>query len=134
MENGDRHAGRMVCTRAPAVKMRLVGFARMRTFAEFWPFYLREHSRPTTRTLHFVGTTLSLLLLASALALRSGGFVLAALVCGYAFAWAGHFFVEHNRPATFKYPLWSFAADWKMWALTLTGRLDAELRRAGVRG
>jgi len=75
----------------------------MRTFAEFWPFYLREHSRPATRALHFAGTTLSLLLLASAVALRSGRFVLMAIVCGYAFAWVGHFFVEHNRPATFKY-------------------------------
>jgi len=106
---------------------------RMQTFAEFWPFYLREHSRPATRTLHLAGTTLSLLLLVSALALRSGWLVLAALVCGYAFAWVGHFFVEHNRPATFKYPLWSFAADWKMWALAFRGRLGAELARAGVK-
>jgi hypothetical protein len=105
----------------------------MQTFAEFWPFYLREHSRAATRSLHFAGTTLSLFLLACALALRSGRLVLAALVCGYAFAWVGHFFVEHNRPATFKYPLWSFAADWKMWALTLTGRLGPELQRAGVK-
>ena len=84
----------------------------MQTFAEFWPFYLREHSRLATRALHFAGTTLSLLLIVSAAALRSGRLVLMALVCGYAFAWAGHFFVEHNRPATFKHPLWSFAADW----------------------
>ena len=105
----------------------------MRTFAEFWPFYLREHSRPLTRTLHLVGTSLSLVLLASAAAMRSGRFLILALVCGYAFAWVGHFFVEHNRPATFKYPLWSFAADWKMWALALTGRLKPELERAGVK-
>jgi len=105
----------------------------MRTFAEFWPFYLREHSQPLTRTLHLVGTTLSLLLLVSALAARSGRLAILAVVCGYAFAWVGHFFVEHNRPATFKYPLWSFAADWKMWALTLSGRLGPELERAGVK-
>jgi len=105
----------------------------MRTFAEFWPFYLREHSRPATRTLHLVGTTLSLLLLASAAALRSGRLILLAVVCGYAFAWVGHFFVEHNRPATFKYPLWSLAADWKMWLLAITGRLAPELHRAGVK-
>jgi hypothetical protein len=105
----------------------------MRTFADFWPFYLREHSRPATRALHLVGTSLSLLLLVSGAALRSGRFVVLALVCGYAFAWVGHFFVEHNRPATFKYPLWSFAADWKMWALALTGRLGPELHRAGLK-
>src|SRR6266853_2329580 len=105
----------------------------VQTFAEFWPYYLREHSRPATRALHFVGTTLSLLLVLSAIALRRPALVLAALVCGYAFAWVGHFFVEHNRPATFKYPLWSFRADFKMWALALTGRLGAELQRAGVK-
>ncbi|HYS10410.1 MAG TPA: DUF962 domain-containing protein [Myxococcales bacterium] len=105
----------------------------MQTFAEFWPFYLREHSRPATRRLHFVGTTLSLLLLASAAALHSGGLVVVAIAAGYAFAWVGHFFVEHNRPATFKYPLWSLAADWKMWGLALTGRLGPELNRAGVK-
>jgi hypothetical protein len=105
----------------------------MQTFAEFWPFYLREHSRPATRKLHFAGTTLSLVLLIAAVALRNGWLVLAALVCGYAFAWVGHFFVEHNRPATFKYPLWSFAADWKMWALAFRGRLASELQRAGVK-
>jgi len=104
----------------------------VQTFAEFWPYYLREHSRPATRALHFVGTTLSLLLVFSAIALRRPALVLAALVCGYAFAWVGHFFVEHNRPATFKYPLWSFAADWKMWALAFRGRLGPELRRAGL--
>ena len=102
----------------------------MRTFEEFWPDYLREHSRPATRALHVVGTTVSLLLFLSALALRAPGLILVALICGYAFAWAGHFFVEHNKPATFKYPLWSFAADWKMWALALRGRLGPELQRA----
>ena len=105
----------------------------MKTFAEFWPFYLREHSKSLTRTLHLAGTTLSLLLLALAAGLRTGWLVLAALASGYAFAWVGHFLVEHNRPATFKYPLWSFAADWKMWALSLIGRLQPELDRAGVK-
>jgi len=104
----------------------------MRTFAEFWPFYLREHSRKATRALHLAGTTCSLLLLLVAIGLRDGWLVLAALVCGYAFAWVGHFFVEHNKPATFKHPLWSFAADWKMWALAVVGQLDHELQQAGV--
>jgi hypothetical protein len=104
----------------------------MSTFEEFWPFYLREHSRPATRALHLAGTTLSLLIAVSAIALQRPALLLAALVCGYAFAWAGHFFVEHNRPATFKYPLWSFRADFRMWALALSGRLGPELQRAGV--
>jgi hypothetical protein len=53
-------------------------------------------------------------------------------LCGYGFAWTGHFFVEHNRPATFQYPFWSLAADWKMWGMILTGRMKTELRRLNV--
>ena len=105
----------------------------MKTFQEFWPFYLGEHSRPVTRRLHFVGSTAGLLLAGSAIATRSGALALAALVSGYAFAWIGHFGFEKNRPATFKHPLWSFLADWKMFALAVTGRLDAELQRLAVR-
>jgi hypothetical protein len=106
---------------------------RIRTFAEFWPYYLGEHRRPGTRMLHLVGTTLSVCLALMGVATGRGWPFLAALVCGYAFAWVGHFFVEHNRPATFKYPLWSFAADFKMWGMALTGRLPHELRRLAVR-
>ena len=104
----------------------------MNSFAEFWPFYLREHSKPLTRALHFAGTTLSLLIVVSAVALRRPILLVPALICGYAFAWVGHFFVEHNRPATFKYPLWSFRGDFKMWAFALTGRLNGELQRLGI--
>jgi len=105
---------------------------RIGSFAEFWPYYLREHRQPRTRTLHFLGTTLSLLLLVAAVVSGRFALLLGALVAGYGFAWVGHFAVEHNRPATFRYPLWSLAADWKMWALALSGRLAPELRRAGV--
>lgn len=51
--------------------------------------------------------------------------VLAGVVCAYAFAWVGHFKIEHNRPATFTYPMWSLAGDFRMWFEMLRGRLWA---------
>ncbi len=105
---------------------------RLETFEEFWPFYLGEHSLPATRWMHFFGSSAALGLLASGLITGSWTMFPAALVCGYAFAWVSHFFIEKNRPATFTYPLWSFIADWKMWFFMATGRLNAELNRLKI--
>jgi len=101
-------------------------------FGEFWPFYLSEHSKPGTRWLHFMGSTLGLTCLLAAALGGTAWLILLGLALGYAFAWTGHFLIERNRPATFKYPLRSFAADFKMWGYMLTGRLDAELRRWNI--
>jgi hypothetical protein len=105
---------------------------RIQTFPEFWIFYLGEHARPATRALHLAGSTVALACGALALALRAPALVGLGIGVGYACAWIGHFFIEHNRPATFRYPLWSFLADWKMWGCAATGRLDRELRRVAA--
>ena len=101
------------------------------SFTEFWPFYLREHSKPRTRALHYAGTTLVIAVALVAVATGRWLWLLAIPLAGYGFAWAAHYAVEKNRPATFTYPLWSLAADFKMWWLWLTGRLGPELERAG---
>ncbi len=106
---------------------------KFQTFAEFWPFYLGEHSKASTRALHYFGTTLVVLIAIFALVTGRWALLLLSPVAGYFFAWIAHFGIEKNRPATFTYPLWSFAADFRMWFLWLTGRLGPELDRAGVK-
>ena len=96
---------------------------RFDTFKDFYPFYLDEHVNQTCRRLHFAGTSVAAALLIAALITRWGWFVAIALIQGYAFAWIGHFFFEHNRPATFKNPLFSFMGDWRLWWDILTGRI-----------
>ena len=96
------------------------GFA---SFRQFYPYYLAEHSNRTCRRLHFVGSGVVLGFLGAAIVTLSAGWLLGALLSGYGFAWAGHFFFEHNKPATFKYPFYSFAGDWVMFKDMLTGRI-----------
>lgn len=96
---------------------------RIQTFAEFYPFYLGEHANRICRRLHFIGSSIALMLLLGALVTGDGRLLALALLQGYAFAWVGHFFFEHNRPATFKYPLFSFIGDWRMWWDMLRGRI-----------
>jgi len=101
---------------------------RLGSFEEFWPFYVSQHHDPRNRALHFVGT-------AGVLGCLAYGFwqPLSWAVCplmGYGFAWVGHFLVEHNRPATFTYPVWSLRGDFRMFRLILVGRMGSEVARA----
>jgi len=104
---------------------------RLKTFEEFWPFYVSQHSLPSTRALHFLGTTMvaatPVVVVAAGL---SPWWLLAALALGYGPAWIGHFFFENNRPATFTYPWWSLRGDFRMWRLMLAGKMAPEVERA----
>lgn len=96
---------------------------RFTSFAEFYPFYLSEHSNRTCRRLHFTGTSLVLGTVVAALATGNAWWLAAAPLAGYGFAWVGHFAFEHNRPATFVHPLYSLMGDWVMYKDMLTGRI-----------
>lgn len=96
-----------------------------KSFSDFYPFYLREHSNITCRKLHFIGTcgVIALLLL---FFFTGNLMVLAALpIVGYGFAWVGHFGFEKNRPATFKHPFYSLLGDFRMFWDILTGKVSA---------
>lgn len=96
---------------------------RFSSFAEFYPFYLNEHRHPVCRRLHFVGSTLVLACIWQLVWTGALVWVLYGLLCGYGFAWVGHFFFEKNRPATFRYPLYSFIGDWAMYRDIWLGRI-----------
>lgn len=97
--------------------------SKFQSFADFYPFYLGEHSDVNCRRLHFVGSALVPAILAYALATQNWLALLALPVVGYGFAWIGHFVFEKNRPATFEYPLYSLMGDWVMFKDILTGKV-----------
>ncbi|HET7811979.1 MAG TPA: DUF962 domain-containing protein [Steroidobacteraceae bacterium] len=94
-----------------------------RNLAEFYPFYLSEHRHPVSRVLHYTGTWGSVLCLLAFVGTGDAPWLLASAFCGYSFAWVGHFFFEHNRPATFRHPFYSLASDFRMWWELNLGRL-----------
>jgi hypothetical protein len=102
---------------------------RHHTYSAFFDFYLGEHSRPLTRALHYVGSICGIAALITFITTGNPLWILAGLLAGYGCAWIAHFFVEHNKPATFKYPLWSFIGDYHMFFLWLTGQLDKRMKR-----
>ena len=96
---------------------------RFASFSEFYPFYLDEHSHPVSRRLHFAGSLGVLCFVAAAFAMRDARWLIGAPLCGYGFAWLGHFVFEKNRPATFRHPIYSLMGDWVMFKDILTGRV-----------
>ena len=106
---------------------------KISTYKEFWPYYLGEHSNPICRWLHYGGTTLALITFTLLLITKSPIYIPIVLICGYGPAWAGHFFIEKNRPATFDYPMWSLISDFRMYLMWLSGNLGKELKLYSVK-
>lgn len=99
------------------------------SFEEFWPFYVKEHQKAASRILHFVGTTSAMACLAGGLLTHRRWLLALAPVVGYGPAWIGHFFIEKNKPASFKYPLWSLRADLVMWSKMVRFQMTEEVER-----
>ena len=96
---------------------------RYESFADFYPFYLSEHREPACRRWHFAGSLLVLACIALAVLTRNAWWLAAAPLVGYGCAWVGHFFYEHNRPATFSYPVYSLIGDWAMFRDIIAGKV-----------
>ncbi len=106
---------------------------RTGSFSAFWPDYLRAHLDPRTRALHYLGTSLSLVLLLAFVVTKDWRWLVGAPIAGYAFAWLAHMIFEKNRPATFEHPILSFMGDFYMLYLWLTNRLAPEIVRVDRR-
>jgi hypothetical protein len=102
---------------------------RFENYDQFFAHYVQQHSHPANRVLHAVGTLSGLAILIGAVSMGKPWWALAGFPVAYAFAWTGHFFVEHNKPATFGKPWWSFISDFRMLWLMLRGRLKPWLNR-----
>jgi hypothetical protein len=100
------------------------------TYEAFWLRYLRAHASPAARGLHYAGSLLAMAAFATAIVTWDWRWVIAAPIVGYGSAWAAHLFIEHNRPESFGHPFWSFASDYRMLMLWLSGRLGPHLARA----
>jgi hypothetical protein len=100
-----------------------------KSYEEFWPFYLSQHSKPSTRAWHFVGTSFVFVFIILTVVTLNFWFLLLAPVVAYAFAWISHFFIEGNKPATFGHPVWSLRADFRMYRLILFGQLQKEIEK-----
>ena len=95
---------------------------KYKTFKDFYPYYIEEHSKPKTKLLHFIGTSISLFFLVQLVITFDPIYLIYALLSGYGFAWVAHFFIEKNKPATFTYPFYSFIGDHQMFVEILMGK------------
>ncbi len=96
---------------------------QIKTYKEFWPFYMSQHSDPMNRKMHYVGTIITFVFLFLAISQAEPLLLLGMPIGGYGFAWFGHFVIEKNRPATFTYPIWSLVSDYRMFFLFLAGKI-----------
>ena len=103
---------------------------KYKTFWSFYLYYLTEHGDMKNRVMHFIGTALVIGCLIAGIILGNWWLIAVIPVCGYGFAWVGHFFIEKNKPATFTYPLYSLGSDFVMFWHIITGQLPKKMEEA----
>lgn len=106
---------------------------RSHTFGSFWLVYLRDHTRWQTRAAHYCGISAAILGITAAIATGNWWLALAGVIVNYTVDWSAHYLIERNTPAAFGHPVWSALSGLRMYVLWITGRLGAELKRAGVK-
>lgn len=103
---------------------------KYKTLQEFYPYYLTEHQDPISRALHFIGTGGFIFICVFAIFTQTWWLLLLGPVCGYGFAWLGHFVFEKNKPATFVYPVYSLSSDFIMFFHIITFQIGRKLKEA----
>jgi len=101
----------------------MISESKFKSFKEFYPFYLSEHSKSLTKLLHAIGSILVLGIIVFTLYTKNWKILFLTPIVGYGFAWVSHFFIEKNKPATFKFPIYSFIGDWVMLKDIIIGRI-----------
>jgi hypothetical protein len=101
----------------------------VRTFADFWPHYVRLHTRPGTQALHAAATLSCLALLGASIASRHPALAALAPLADYAIAQASHRLFERNATTPWRNQVWHTRAELRMLRLVLTGRMSAEVSR-----
>ena len=96
---------------------------KFNSFKEFYPFYLSEHKKTETKLFHMIGTIIVILLFGCSIIAQNWLYIYFTPLAGYSFAWFSHFHYEKNKPATFKYPIYSFIGDWVMFKEIITGEI-----------
>jgi hypothetical protein len=97
-------------------------------FREFWPYYLRAHSLPGTRAMHYAATVIGATAAVQAIVSRQPLFLI-GIALGYAVAIGAHAYIERNAPLIRVNALWGVVADLRMSWLALTGGLGREIAR-----
>lgn len=95
---------------------------RIKTYPEFYQFYLSQHRKLWTRIFHFIAILLVLGVIIYVLQSGKERFLWYVPIYGLGISGLSHAIFEKNRPTILKYPLWSTFSDLRMFFELLIGR------------